>query len=66
MKDEDRALLPPEGGEGEPPEEERRYARSEEQLLGDGQLGAQNLERGPERQNPEGTSHLPNPAPEER
>ncbi len=38
---------------------------SEQTVISDGQLGAANLERGPERENPEGSALRPIP-PEER
>lgn len=52
--------------EGQAPKEGRKWARSEQPVVVDGQLGGANLDRGPERQNPEGTVDLPNPPPDER
>lgn len=51
--------------EGEPPRPGKKWARSHHPIMEDGQLGGGNLNRGPERANPEGTSDLPNP-PEDR
>lgn len=36
---------------------------SEQAIMGDGQLGSQNVDSGPERRNPEGLMHTPNPRP---
>gem|GEM_PF-3750612 len=46
---------------GQPSERERRLTPSEQPVIADGQLGGANLERGPERANPEGTVDTPNP-----
>ncbi len=42
------------------------YVPSEQVVMADGQLGGNNIERGPERQNPEGTALTPNPPPDRR
>lgn len=52
--------------EGEAPAPGRKWAKSEQPLMGDGQLGGDSLERGPERRNPEGTADTPNPPAGER
>lgn len=49
----------------EPPSGEPRVI-GETTILGDGQLGGENLERGPERINPEGTVDIANPPRDER
>jgi len=49
---------------GNPPERDKSLTPSEQPVLTDGQLGAGNLERGPERANPEGTVDTPNPPTE--
>jgi len=48
---------------GQPP---GQPSLSEQSIMEDGQLGAGNLEHGPERRNPEGTSGIPNPPRESR
>lgn len=45
---------------------EAKLVRSEQVVMGDGQLGEASVERGPERRNPEGTALTPNPRPEDR
>lgn len=45
----------------EPP---RKFVVGEGTIMGDGQLGGEALERGPERTNPEGSSGTPNPPPD--
>lgn len=61
------------GQPSRPAEEERggpsprkRWVRSEQPILEDGQLGGANLDKGPERRNPEGTADRPNPPTDER
>lgn len=40
--------------------------RGEQTVMGDGQLGGRNIDRGPERRNPEGTALTPNPPADQR
>jgi hypothetical protein len=58
---EDRLVVEWPESEGQPPAPGKQWALSEQLLMVDGQLGAANLERGPERANPEGTVDTPNP-----
>lgn len=51
---------------GEPPAPGREWAKSEQPLMGDGQLGGDTLAQGPEYRNPEGTADTPNPPEESR
>jgi hypothetical protein len=61
-----RSGLPTDTGEvrglrgGREPKVPGGYARSEEQVITDGQLGSHNLQRGPERANPEGSVDISN------
>jgi hypothetical protein len=65
MRDNERRPSSVPEAEGEEPERGKKWARSHQSIMEDGQLGGANLDRGPERANPEGTSLTPNP-PEDR
>ncbi|HWV39846.1 MAG TPA: hypothetical protein VN033_15355 [Vulgatibacter sp.] len=52
------------GREGEARGREEGLTPSEQPVMADGQLGGGNLDRGPERANPEGTADTQNPPTE--
>lgn len=62
----DRPPARPQGEEAPAPSSGQRWVRSQQPILEDGQLGGANLDRGPERRNPEGTVDTPNPTPDAR
>lgn len=63
MREDEKRTLPQ---EGEPHEREEKWAPSHQSIMEDGQLGGANLDRGPERANPEGTSGTPIPPADRR